>query len=225
MADVRDHYERPETVAAYRGGGLSAAETALIDRYLPAGAVLDVGTGTGRVALALARRGLTVTGIDISEAMIAAAKENAVGLGLQAEFVVGDAAALPFSTGAFAASLYLCNGIGHLDRDTMARCLRELRRVTRTDGVVLLSFRTPYAVNRLLPGLLVRSVMRRGPARDETTADGVYVNRPSPRTMRRLVRAAGLELVEETTLRATGRSAGRLDRFVGGQFFIAARSI
>jgi release factor glutamine methyltransferase len=60
---------------------------------LPHGArVVDVGTGSGAVALALAdeRPDLSVVGVDASEGAIAAARANAARLGLEVGFVVGD---------------------------------------------------------------------------------------------------------------------------------------
>jgi SAM-dependent methyltransferase len=50
--------------------------------------VLDLGTGTGNVARALARLGCTVTGVDISTEQIAEARRLAAEEGLQAEFLV-----------------------------------------------------------------------------------------------------------------------------------------
>jgi release factor glutamine methyltransferase len=54
--------------------------------------VVDVGTGSGAVALALAdeRPDLSVVGVDASEGAIALARSNAERLGLDVEFVVGD---------------------------------------------------------------------------------------------------------------------------------------
>ena len=51
-------------------------EAALIDSYGP-GSVLDAGCGTGRVAIELSRRGHHVVGIDVDEAMLAAARVKA----------------------------------------------------------------------------------------------------------------------------------------------------
>ena len=60
---------------------------------LPTGArVVDVGTGSGAVALALQseRPDLSVIGVDVSEDAVAVARENAGALGLDVTFVVGD---------------------------------------------------------------------------------------------------------------------------------------
>jgi release factor glutamine methyltransferase len=60
---------------------------------LPAGArVLDVGTGSGAVALALKheRPDLSIVGVDVSEEALGLATENRDALGLDVEFVLGD---------------------------------------------------------------------------------------------------------------------------------------
>ena len=53
--------------------------------------VLDVGTGTGRAAIALAAGGASVTGIDASEEMLAVARRRAADAGVSVEFIRGDA--------------------------------------------------------------------------------------------------------------------------------------
>lgn len=53
------------------------------------GPILDIGCGTGRVSLYLARRGHTTVGLDVDPELIAALAERGAGLPLQA--VVGDA--------------------------------------------------------------------------------------------------------------------------------------
>src|SRR5438552_19020905 len=54
-------------------------------------AVLDVGTGTGRAALLLARGGARVTAVDASEAMLAVARQRASRELLDVKFMTGDA--------------------------------------------------------------------------------------------------------------------------------------
>lgn len=58
---------------------------------LPTGsAILDVGCGTGRHAVELARRGYQVTGIDFSAGMLAVARQKASDCGVQVEWIEGD---------------------------------------------------------------------------------------------------------------------------------------
>jgi len=63
--------------------------------------VLDVACGSGTAALVAARRYCDVTGIDYVPELIECARKRAEVEGLEAEFEVGDAQALPFSGAAF----------------------------------------------------------------------------------------------------------------------------
>src|SRR6188508_3747542 len=58
--------------------------------------VLDVATGSGNAALAAARRGCDVTGVDYVPALLDRARLRAQSEELRIEFVEGDAEALPF---------------------------------------------------------------------------------------------------------------------------------
>jgi SAM-dependent methyltransferase len=63
--------------------------------------VLDLGTGTGRAAVALAKWGARVTGVDASREMLSVARQRAGAAGLSIEFAEGDAHALAFPDRAF----------------------------------------------------------------------------------------------------------------------------
>lgn len=93
----------------------------------------DVGTGTGAVALLLAGLGHHVTGLDLTPAMLDVARRKAAALGLEVEFVQGDAAQLPLADGAVdgVISRHL---LWTLPDPTAA--LHEWRRVTRPGGTI-----------------------------------------------------------------------------------------
>ena len=95
--------------------------------------VLDVGTGTGRAAIALARRGARVTGLDASGEMLAVAARRAEEQSVHVEFVEGDAHALAFPDGAFDAVICLRVLMHTPD---WRRSLGELCRVARRHVVL-----------------------------------------------------------------------------------------
>jgi len=71
--------------------------------------ILDVGCGTGRHAVELAKRGYTVTGIDLSENQLASAKQKAEKLNIEIDFQQHDARYLPFNN-TFDLVIMLCEG-------------------------------------------------------------------------------------------------------------------
>jgi SAM-dependent methyltransferase len=122
----------------------------------PPAQVLDLGTGTGVVAKALAERypQAEVVGIDLSPVMIdEASRQLPSGLGGRVRFEVGDAAALDVPDGTFEL-VVLSNMIPFFD---------ELARVTARGGTLVLSFsrgaETPIYV---APERLRRELGRRG---------------------------------------------------------------
>ena len=90
--------------------------------------ILDMATGTGRAALALAKRGAIVTGVDASREMLSVARTRAADAGLAIEFSEGDAHALAFPDRAFDAVVCL-RMLMHVP--DWRRALAELCRVTR----------------------------------------------------------------------------------------------
>jgi SAM-dependent methyltransferase len=89
--------ERDGAMWSGRPNGRLVAEVA----GLPTGSALDVGCGEGADAIWLARRGWTVTAIDISQVAIIRAKEAAELAGAAAEWICGDVLQTPFPARAF----------------------------------------------------------------------------------------------------------------------------
>lgn len=114
--------------------------------------VLDVGTGTG-LSLPYFRHDLTVTGIDISEDMLARAEQRAQRKKLKniAGLYVMDAGNLQFDDGAFDSVLatFVMSVVPN-----PAQVLQEIARVTRPGGRVYLfnHFRADEEDNRVLAG-------------------------------------------------------------------------
>ncbi|MBI5679648.1 MAG: class I SAM-dependent methyltransferase [Methanobacterium sp.] len=71
--------------------------------------ILDIGCGTGRHAIELAKRGYNVTGVDLSESMINKAREKAKNAQINVDFKVGDARNLSFEN-KFDLVIMLCEG-------------------------------------------------------------------------------------------------------------------
>lgn len=105
--------------------------------------ILDVACGTGNVALTAARRGATVTGLDLVPTMLEVARENATIADVDVEWHEGTATDLPFEDGAFDVTL---SCVGHVFAEPPDAAARELLRVTRSGGTVGFTSWTPSSV-------------------------------------------------------------------------------
>ena len=106
--------------------------------------VLDVGTGTGRAAIGLARRGARVTGVDASAEMLAVANRRAQEASVEVTFVAGDAHGLAFDDRSFDAVICLRVLMHTPD---WRKSLAELCRVAR--GRVVFDYPSLWSVAAL----------------------------------------------------------------------------
>ncbi len=98
------------------------------------GRCLEIGVGTGRIALPLARAGVPIVGVDISREMLRRLVLNAGGA--PPPIAVADAARLPFRDHVFASAI--ASHVFHLIPD-WTTAIGELARVLRPGGVVFAS--------------------------------------------------------------------------------------
>ncbi len=139
---------------------------------LPAGSrVLDMGCGTGRHSIELAKRGFQMTGVDISKGMLDIAREKAKAAGVKVTWIQSDAAEFQTSE-VFDAAICLCEGgpgLLEADEDAEVKDLaifRAIAKSVRQNGAFLLTVLNGYSIIRQM--------------KDEHVAEGRF----DPATMR-----------------------------------------
>ena len=177
--------------------------------------ILDVGTGTGRAAIGLARRGARVTGIDASPEMLRVARDRAAAERLDVTFDVGDAHRLTYKDRAFdcAVSLRVL-----MHTPDWRQCLAELCRVAGDRIVfdypaalsvaaiqaggrrVLAALGRPVEAYRVLRGSEVRRTLERAGFRVERSHRQFVL----PIALHKAVGSRGLTVGVERALAAVG---------------------
>jgi len=164
--------------------------------FPPDGALLDVGTGTGSLARAMAARwpARRIVGIDASEPYIAYARTQVGASSL--EYTIGDATALDHGDGAFAgtAAQLVLNFVSNANV-----AIGEMRRVTRSGGTVVAAvwdFRGGLVYQRLFWDTAAGLDPRAGAARDRLFSGALAL----PDGLPKLFGAAGLTDVQRSSL-------------------------
>jgi SAM-dependent methyltransferase len=185
------------------------------------GPVLELGVGSGRLALPLVERGCEVHGIDASAAMVA--RLRAKPGGERVRVTIGDMADLELEeppADGFAVAFVAFNTFFNLaTEEAQARCLRRVRRLLRPGGALVLEAYVPDGATgdgvdravtprHLSADEVVLSVSQRDRATQTVTGQHVHITetgirlRPwhlryaSPAQLDELAAAAGLVLVD-----------------------------
>jgi ubiquinone/menaquinone biosynthesis C-methylase UbiE len=156
------------TVSLLMLGRRSRLRRATVDlaHIQPGATVLEVGCGTGDVALAARERvgsSGSVYGIDPSPEMIAVAREKAERAGVAVDFQVGVIEALAFPDASFDVVLSSLM-MHHLPGDLKRRGLAEIARVLKPGGrLLIVDFKRPTTrMARALITLLFHGALREG---------------------------------------------------------------
>ena len=129
---------RYETFAAE----LAPAAERLVELAAPAAGdrVLDLATGTGNAALAAARHGASVTGVDSAARLLEVARSRAAAEGLELEFVSGDLLDPPLPAGSCDLAL---SSFGVIFTSDPERAIDAIARALRPGGRALLTAWVP----------------------------------------------------------------------------------
>jgi len=103
----------------------------LAERSRPGSDVLEVAPGPGYLAIELAKRGYTVTALDISRSFVRIARENAAHAGVSVDLRHGNAAAMPFAERSFDVVVCVAAFKNFTDPDG---AIDEMYRVLRSGG-------------------------------------------------------------------------------------------
>jgi len=177
--------------------------------------ILDVGTGTGRAAIALARRGARVTGLDASSEMLSVARARARELDLPIDFVEGDAQALRFPDRSFT-SVVCLRVLMHVPdwRMSLGELCRVADRQIVFDFPALRSFAVLESISRRIRARLghrveAYRVFSRGEIARELERRGFRISAVHqqfvlPIALHKLIGSARLTRLVEAGLRSIG---------------------
>ena len=152
--------------------GLAAPKLIEFSKLTSGDRVLDVGCGTGVVALTAARHGALASGSDLTPELIDQAIENARIAQLNIDFQVADVEELPYQDNSFD---FVLSQFGHMFSPRPAESTREMLRVLKPGGVIAFSTWPP----ELLTGRTFRLVGKYAPKPPEGVSSPVEWGEPS----------------------------------------------
>jgi demethylmenaquinone methyltransferase / 2-methoxy-6-polyprenyl-1,4-benzoquinol methylase len=162
FARIADRYDLITRVLSYGQDGRWKRRLVDLADPRPGTRALDLATGTGDIAFALAARGADVVGLDVTARMIELAAAKAPGaLSGATRFLVGDMAALPFPAASFD---LVTTGYGLRNVADLTAAVREIERVLKPGGRLLsLDFNRPQngAVRAVYLAYLSLAIPRR----------------------------------------------------------------
>lgn len=116
--------------------------------------VLEVAPGPGYLAIELARRGFSVTGVEISEDFVQIEKRNAKEAGVMVDFRQGNASMLPLLDGTF--DLIICSAAFKNFSEPL-KALEEMYRVLKPNGVAIILDMNHDATNEDIENEIIKS--------------------------------------------------------------------
>lgn len=148
VSSFYDQYNEDGRLNRTRHGQLEYYITmTYINRYAAKGSkILEVGAGTGRYSIALAKEGMDVTSVELIESNLAVLRENSKGMENITSYQ-GDATDLSrFADNSFDVTLFFGPMYHLYEADEVNRAIDEAIRVTKHGGVILFAFISVFAI-------------------------------------------------------------------------------
>ncbi len=151
--EVAAHYDDPDGSEEFEPGAIDATVQFLAD-LAGDGSALELGVGTGRIALPLQERGVAVQGIDLSASMVAQLRSKPGGDTIPV--AIGDFASTRVDA-VFKVVYLVFNTIGNLtSQDEQVECFRNAARHLAPGGFFVIEVNVPE-LRRLPPGETVKA--------------------------------------------------------------------
>ena len=186
-------------------------EEILFPKYIKSGdSVLDLGCGAGRTTSYIHKMTDKVIGTDISDVMIATAKEKHPDI----EFEIMDASKLDYPDNSFDVVVFSYNGLCYLyPEEKRNDSIKEINRVLKKDGKIIFSSfnRIPPLALSLIINLIVTKLLMgfRTKYKIHVTRHGITINyETSPREETDLLSGMNFELCEMVPMSETVGSLG-----------------
>ena len=148
LTSIYTQFDEDARLARSRQGQLEYRTTMhYVHKLIPAGSrILEVGAGTGRYSVALAREGYAVTAAELVEHNCEILKKNAAGLKNLDAYCMDAVGLSAFADDSFDAVLSLGPMYHLYDPQDQQKAIDEAIRVTRPGGVILTAFLSVYGI-------------------------------------------------------------------------------
>jgi len=161
---IKDYFK--ERVAAfpeyYKRTPLLPMDLYIVDQIPSGASVLDMCCGGGAMALALAKKGVMVTGVDYVPEMIERCKDLFAEDGCKGTFLAMDARHTRYKNAVFSHVTCTGNSLNCMENETARQVIREIARVLKPDGTIYLTILNPRSIRNLLG--VVKGKIQQAPA-------------------------------------------------------------
>lgn len=112
--------------------------------------ILDLGCGTANLTLPLARRGYSLTGVDLSKQMILEAEEKSAKEGFQIPFLIQDMRTLDLRNNHFTTVISGCDVLNYLiTEEDLVASFRGVQRVLEPGGLWFFDLNSAYKLQQI----------------------------------------------------------------------------